>query len=136
MSQVSKAELEDLAVEIVKRHFQTHPDLRGFNFLDRRRERCGYDIHAAELGRVLRIEIKAHSGEAISVFVTKSEWDASRERNRRAPDDKWELWNIENIAANAGKVRITRYPHLPGHTRTHEAGYWVDLSRCHPEADQ
>ena len=134
VSPKSKTELEDRAVEIIKHQFQNHPDLRDFNLLDRRKECCGYDIHAAKPGRVLRIEIKAHAREAKSVFVTKNEWDESRQRNRLAADDRWELWNVENIAGETGKARITRYINIPVGGRSREVGYWLDLNACHSES--
>ena len=131
----SKAELEERAVQIIRYQFQKHPDLKGFNLTDRRKDSCGYDIHAAKPGRVLRIEIKAHAREAKSVFVTKKEWDESRLRNRLTTDDRWELWNVENIASETGKARITRYLNLPQEARSHEVGYWVDLNACQSESE-
>lgn len=131
ISHATKADLEEAAVQLIKQQFQTRPDLRGLNFLDRRKHNCGYDVHAAKPGRVIRIEIKAHFREAKSVFVTQKEWQESRLRNRLAADDRWELWNVENLAADAGRVRITRYSDLPDEARTRESGYWVDLNACH-----
>lgn len=98
--------------------------------MDGRKSNCGYDIHAAKPGRVIRIEIKAHLREAKSVFVTLKEWQESRQRNRLAADDRCELWNVENLALDAAKVRITRYSYPPEEARTHESGYWVDLNAC------
>ncbi|TAL02844.1 MAG: DUF3883 domain-containing protein [Verrucomicrobia bacterium] len=134
MSPKSKAELEERAVQIVRHQFQKLPELREFNLIDRRKDSCGYDLHAAKPGRVLRIEIKAHAREAKSVFVTKKEWDESRHRNRLAPDDRWELWNVENIAGETGNVQITRYFDLPETARSREVGYWVDLNACQSES--
>lgn len=136
ISQATKTDIEEAAVQVIKRQFQQRADLREFNFLDRRQDNCGYDIHAAKPGRVIRIEIKAHLREAKSVFVTQKEWQESRQRNRLAANDRWELWNVENLAANAGKVRITRYGYLPDEARTRESGYWVDLSACSSETIQ
>ena len=70
------------------------------------------------------------------MFVTQKEWQESRQRDRLAPDDKWELWNVENLAVDAGMVRITRYSYLPDEARTRESGYWVDLSACASESIQ
>ena len=131
ISHATKTDLEEAAVQLVKQQFVTRPELRGLNFLDRRKDNCGYDVHAAKPGRVIRIEIKAHFREAKSVFVTQKEWQESRHRNRLAADDRWELWNVENLAADAGRVRITRYSDLPDEARTRESGYWVDLNVCH-----
>ena len=49
-------------------------------------------------------------------------------------EDHWELWNVENLAADAGKLRVTRYSYLPDQARTRESGFWVDLSACSSEA--
>ncbi len=136
ISHATKAAIEEAAVQVIKRQFQKCADLREFNFLDRRKDNCGYDVHAAKPGRVIRIEIKAHLREAKSVFVTQREWQQSRQQNRLAADDKWELWNVENLALDAGMVRITRYRYLPDDARTRESGYWVDLSACASESIQ
>jgi hypothetical protein len=136
ISQATKADIEEAAVQVIKRQFQKRADLKEYNFLDRRQDNCGYDVHVAKPGRVIRIEIKAHLREAKSVFVTQKEWQESRQRDRLAADDKWELWNVENLAADAGTVRITRYNYLPNEARTRESGYWVDLSACASESIQ
>ena len=65
-----------------------------------------------------------------SVFVTGKEWDESRQRNKRAADDRWELWNVENLSAGAGGVRITIYTDIPDDARSRESGYWIDLQAC------
>jgi hypothetical protein len=131
-----KAELEEIAVQIIKRQFQQNPGLRSFNLHDERKQNHGYDLLAIKSHEVIRIEIKAHLREAKSVFVTQKEWQQSKQRNNLATNDKWELWNVENIAADAGKVRITRYSYLPDEARTRESGYWVDLSLCSSQSVQ
>jgi hypothetical protein len=113
------------------------PGLAAYRLVhDERKRNHGYDLLAIKPGHVLRIEIKAHLREAKSVFVTLKEWKQSKERNGLADDDRWELWNVENLAADTGKVRITRYSKLPDSARTREAGYWVDLNACHSESVQ
>ena len=136
ISQATKADIEEAAVQVIRRQFQRRADLQEYKFLDRRQDNCGYDVHVAKPGRVIRIEIKAHLRDAKSVFVTQKEWQESRQRDRLAPDDKWELWNVENLAVDAGMVRITRYSYLPEEARTRESGYWVDLSACASESIQ
>lgn len=136
ISHATKAEIENVAVQIVMRQFQRVPGLREFKVHDERKQNHGYDVLAIKPGLALRIEIKAHLREAKSVFVTQKEWQQSRQRNGLAADDRWELWNVENLAADAGKVRITRYGHLPDEARTRETGYWVDLNACHSESLQ
>jgi len=126
----TKAEIEDAAIRLILRQFQHVPMLREFKVHDERKRNHGYDILAIKPGHALRIEIKAHLHQAKSVFVTQNEWQQSRLRNSLAADDKWELWNVENLAAEAGRVRITRYAYLPDEARTRESGYWVDLNAC------
>ena len=136
LSQATKAELEEAAVQVIKRQFERVAELRDFKLHDERKRNHGYDLLAIKQGHVLRIEIKSHLREAKSVFVTQKEWHQSRQRNGLAADDSWELWNVENLAADAGKVRITRYRYLPDEARTREVGYWVDLNSCHSESVQ
>ena len=121
-------------MQVIMRQFALIPGLREFKALDERKRNQGYDVLALKPGHALRIEIKAHLREAKSVFVTQKEWHQSRQRNGLASDDRWELWNVENLAADAGKVRITRYSYLPDDARTRESGYWVDLNACHSES--
>jgi hypothetical protein len=130
ISQATKAAIEDAAVKIIMRQFERVPGLRDFKPHDERKRNHGYDILALKPGHARRIEIKAHLREVKSVFVTQKEWQQSRQRNGLAADDRWELWNVENLAADAGRVRITRYSYLPDEARTREVGYWVDLTAC------
>ncbi len=136
ISQATKAELEERAVQVIRRQFERVAALREFRLLDVRKRNLGYDLFAAKTGHALRIEIKSHLGEAKSVFVTQKEWHQSRLRDGLSKDDRWELWNVENLAADAGKVCITRYRYLPEEARTRESGYWVDLTACHSESVQ
>jgi hypothetical protein len=136
VSHAKKTEIEEMAVQIIKRQFQRNPALRDFKLHDERLRNNGYDLLAIKASEALRIEIKAHFREAKSVFVTQKEWQQSKQRNGLAADDKWELWNVENLAADAGKVRITRYSYLPDEARTRESGYWVDLNACQSEPMQ
>lgn len=134
VAHATKAQLEDAAVSIVMRLFQQRPELSGFKVLDLRTRNLGFDLHAQKPGRSIRIEIKAHLRQTQSVFVTANEWRQSRQRSQGPPEDHWELWNVENLAADAGKLRVTRYSYLPDQARTRESGFWVDLSACSSEA--
>ena len=136
LTHATKMEIEEAAVQVVLRQFHLVPGLRDFKAHDERKRNHGYDVLAIKQGHALRIEIKAHLREAKSVFVTQKEWQQSRQRNGLAANDRWELWNVENLAADAGKVRITRYNNLPDEARTRESGYWVDLNACHSESAQ
>ncbi len=120
--------------------FQNHgymglglPEWQGFRADDFHRRNLGFDVYAEKQGRVIRIEIKAHLREASSVFITSNERQESKKQPKAPPEDHWELWNVENLAGDApGRVRITRYRHLP-EDAFRESGYWVDLKSCHSE---
>ena len=132
VSQATKAEIEETAVQLILRQFKIHPELSSFNSpIDRRKENKGYDLYAAKPGQVLRIEIKAHLRESKSVFVTQGEWQECKRIAQ--PEDRWELWNVENLAADAGQVRITRYRRFPKDA-LRDSGYWIDLTKCQSEA--
>ena len=123
-------ELEERAMQIIRHQFGTNPELSGFVITDCRKDLCGYDVRAEKPGNVLRIEIKAHGREAKSVFVTKREWDESRVKDSAGQEDRWELWNVENLVGETGRTKITRYGNLPDDARSQEVGYWVDLNMC------
>lgn len=128
--QRTKQELEDRAVEIITRQFETNIDFAGYKLKDRRKDACGYDLLAKRPGSVLRIEIKAHGRESKSVFVTNKEWEESRLKDQLAREDRWELWNVENLTSESATTRITRYGTLPEDARSKEVGWWLDLSAC------
>lgn len=133
ISQATKTEIEEAAVHVILQQFATRPDLILFSKpIDRRKENKGYDIYTAKPGQVLRIEIKAHLRESKSVFLTQKEWQASR---HSTPENRWELWNVENLASEAGHVRVTRYSHIP-RDALRESGYWIDLNACHSKWNQ
>jgi hypothetical protein len=134
LTHATKAELEGAAVNIVMRLFKQRPELTGFTVLDLRSRNLGFDLHAEKPGKSIRIEVKAHLRQAQSVFVTANEWRQSRQRSLGPPEDHWELWNVENLAADAGKVCVTRYSYFPDQARTRESGFWVDLSACSSDA--
>jgi hypothetical protein len=126
----SKMELEERAMQIIRHQFETNPELSGFAITDCRKELCGYDLRAEKPGHVLRVEIKAHGREAKSVFVTKREWDESRVKDLGGQEDRWELWNVENLVGESARTKITRYGNVPEDARSQEVGYWVDLNMC------
>ena len=130
----TKAQLENAAVTIVMRLFQQRPELTGFTVQDLRNRNLGFDLHVQKPDKSIRIEIKAHLRQAQSVFVTANEWSQSRQRSQGPPEDHWELWNVENLAADAGRACVTRYSYLPDQARTRESGFWVDLSACSSDA--
>jgi len=138
ISHATKAEIEAAAIRVVLHQINDCglPEWQGFRADDLHDRNLGFDVLALRQGKQIRIEIKSHLRQASSVFVTSGEWNESRKRTKGLPTDTWELWNVENIAADAGTVRITRYSYLPDEARTRESGYWVDLTACASDSIQ
>jgi hypothetical protein len=92
----------------------------------------GFDLKAEKPGDTLKVEVKAHAGEASSVFVTQREWEEHL-KTRGVSGQAWELWNVENLAKSSGKnPTIQRVRHIPK-SAMKESGYWIDLSQCPQE---
>lgn len=92
----------------------------------------GFDLRAEKTGEVFKVEVKAHAGEASSVFVTRREYEEYL-ATLGVNGEKWELWNVENLAKSSGKnPTIQRIGHIP-ESAMKESGYWVDLSQCSQE---
>ena len=91
----------------------------------------GFDIRATRQGVELRVEVKAHTGSASIVDVTKREIEeCSRQEAREGI--RWELWNVENLsAAVPSPIRITRYDHIPDDALS-ERILALDLRKCTP----
>jgi hypothetical protein len=87
----------------------------------------GYDLLAQKPGDTLKVEVKAHSGEATNVFVTQREWEEYL-RTLQRHDERWELWNVENLAAGK-KPKIKPIRHIPKSVPK-VSGFWIDLNQC------
>ena len=95
----------------------------------------GFDLGAEKPGDTLKVEVKAHAGEASSVFITQREWEEHL-RTRDVSGQEWELWNIENLAKSSGKKpTIQRVRHIPK-SAMKESGYWIDLNQCPQESSR
>ena len=72
---------------------------------------AGFDLRATKEGECLLIELKAHAHTAKIVDLTVSELrEYERCKLSVGAGKRWELWNVENLAADATEdVRITRY---------------------------
>ena len=93
----------------------------------------GYDLLAVKPGDTLKVEVKAHAGEASRVFVTQREWGEYL-KTCGGSGEAWELWNVENLAKASGKGRtIQRVRHIPK-SAMKESGYWIDLNQCSQES--
>lgn len=102
---------------------------RGYTVTQMPPENPGFDIEAKLAHETLRIEVKAHRGEAAIIDLTEREWQAYRESKREAAAYRWQLWNVENVAPGAGKVLIKIYDDLPQEA-LRNASYRVDLRQC------
>lgn len=88
----------------------------------------GFDLRATREGEELRVEIKAHTGSALLVELTKPQWEAYEAGAGGAY--RWELWNVEYLdAASTEPVRITRYNEIPV-SALHVQRFRIDLRRC------
>ena len=101
----------------------------GYKVVQMGKQNPGYDLLAQKQGDTLKVEVKGHSGQSSSVFVTQSEWGEYLRTHQRA-GECWELWNIENLAQSSGGTpRIKRFRYLPK-SALRESGYWIDLKQC------
>ncbi|MDB6066910.1 MAG: hypothetical protein JWR26_3118 [Pedosphaera sp.] len=125
----SKAALEQCGREFAARKLQG----MGYTVTHMGQRSPGYDLLAKKLGDTLKVEVKAHSGEASSVFLTQREWE-EHVRTRDVSGETWELWNVQNLSKSSGKnPTIQRVCHIPKSAKK-ESGYWIDLNKCSPEA--
>jgi len=91
----------------------------------------GYDIVATKGAEELRIEVKAHRYTASVVEITTRELQEYYEHLSN-PAIRWELWNVENLAADAAAaITITRYSDIP-ESALGARQFTVDLRRCRP----
>jgi hypothetical protein len=92
----------------------------------------GFDLKAEKPGDLLKVEVKAHAGEAGTVFITQREWEEYL-RTRGVRGQAWELWNVENLAKAVGsRPTIQRVRQIPK-SAMKESGYWIDLGQCSSE---
>jgi len=119
------------ALEQCGREYATHElQLKGYEVTPMPQQNPGYDLLARKAGETLKVEVKAHSGEATNVFITQREWE---EYLRMLPsrDERWELWNVENLVAGS-KPKITIVRYIPDSV-PRESGYWIDINQCFSE---
>jgi hypothetical protein len=126
LTQAEKAELDRQAKEFAALELQK-PEFGYKRVHQMSSQSPGYDLRAEKDGETLRVEVKGHLRAATKVFVTKREW---KEYSRQSADNRWELWNVEFLAADAGQpVRITRYSQIPNHA-IEVSGLWIELADC------
>jgi hypothetical protein len=127
-TQESKAALEQCGRNFATKKLQH----MGYTVTPMDQRSPGYDLLAVKPGDTLKVEVKAHAGEASSVFITQREWEEHL-KTRSASGEAWELWNVENLAKSSGKnPTIQRVRHIPK-SAMKESGYWIDLSLCPQE---
>jgi Holliday junction resolvase len=131
LSQAEKAELEERGRAYAARELRD----MGFDVKLMGQRSPGYDLLAKKGNEILEVEVKAHLRTASKVFVPKGEWKEYL-RAKRDGVRRWELWNVEYLAEDAGnRVRITRYTEIPTDA-IEESGFWVDLRLCSSQSSQ
>jgi len=93
----------------------------------------GFDLKAEKPGDVIKVEVKAHAGEANSVFVTQREWEEYL-RTRNVLGETWELWNVENLAKSSKRRPTIQRIRLIPKSAMKESGYWINLKQCSQES--
>ena len=89
----------------------------------------GYDLKATKPGELLKVEVKGHSSESQTVFVTQREWEEHMWTDG-VENQSWELWDFQNLSKASGKKpTFRRIRHIPKSAKR-ESGYWIDLSQC------
>jgi len=127
-TQESKAALEQCGRNFATQKLQG----MGYTVTPMGQRSPGYDMLALKPGDTLKVEVKAHAGEASSVFITQREWEEHL-KTCSARGEAWELWNVENLAKSSGKnPTIQRVRQIPK-SAMKESGYWIDLSQCPQE---
>jgi hypothetical protein len=95
-------------------------------------ENPGFDLKATRDGEELRAEVKAHLGMATVVDdLTARQYNEYVGSKTKGAEYKWQLWNIENLKDDAGKVLITRYDDIPEEALDAKL-FKVDLKKCIP----
>lgn len=123
-----KAALELCGREFVAKALEN----RGYTVTPMPQRNPGFDLKAEKPGDIIKVEVKAHAGEASSVFITPREWEEHL-KTRGVSGEAWELWNVENLAKSSGKQpTIQRVRHIPK-SAMKESGYWIDLNQCSQE---
>ena len=70
-----RKEIEEAAINFVKRHFGPKPTGLGYTIVDRQRDNCGYDLYATKGDAILCIEVKGRSGVDVTADFTFNEYE-------------------------------------------------------------
>ena len=118
------------ALEQCGREFATRKlENLGYKVTPMSQRNPGFDLRAEKPGEKLKVEVKAHAGEASSVFVTQSEWEEYK-KTQYSSNEAWELWNVENLAKASGRMPTIQRIRIIPKSALKERGYWVDLMQC------
>lgn len=124
LTDAEKAELEETGRTLAVRELKS----KGFSVEKMLQSNPGFDLRAMKEGDELRIEVKAHSGRATVVDVTRREYKEYREQHEHGYH--WELWNVEHLAEDDSySVVITRYDQIPDDALVART-FRVDLKKC------
>jgi len=131
LSDEERAEIEKSGRAFAARWLES----RGYHVEQMSQFNAGFDIRATKDGECLLIELKAHTHTAQVVDLTRRELEEHYRCNRDgAAGERWELWNVENLAADAtSDVHISRYDSiLDDAFRTRILS--LDIRRCSSSA--
>lgn len=127
-----RAEVEKCGREFAARWLER----KGYQVEQMPQFNAGFDLRATKEGERLLIEIKTHTHAAKTVDLTKRELEEHNRCNREgATSERWELWNVENLAADStASIQITRYDSIPDDAfKTRILS--LDLRRCSSSVD-
>jgi len=86
----------------------------------------GFDLKATKGSAELLIEVKGHRTTSSVADLTVRQLN---EYYKYRESKKWQLWNVENLAEDAGPVRISPYVFIPDEALRGKQ-FSVDLHKC------
>ncbi len=134
LSDSQKKQIEQCGRRIVARILEEKP----YNYTVESMpfENPGYDLRASKGQEVLFVEVKAHRGKSYIVDLTPSEYRLFAECRARKGGQRWELWNVEHLSANAPlPVQVVHYDTIPEEALDVRM-FKVDLRRCGASATE
>lgn len=127
MTQEERDSIEDSGRVVVERELRG----RGYHVEQMPRRNPGYDIRATRDDETLLVEVKAHLGSTTHVGLTARELEEYHRCRHSGGSEKWQLWNVGNLAEDAGQVEIACYDTIPDEALRGK-NFSVDLRLCEP----
>jgi len=127
LTQEERDSIEDSGRVVVERELRG----RGYHVEQMPRRNPGYDIRATRDDETLLVEVKAHLGSTTHVGLTARELEEYHRCRHSGGSEKWQLWNVGNLAEDAGQVEIACYDTIPDEALRGK-NFSVDLRLCEP----